>query len=186
MEPILIKPDSSLLNEQYRFLIHREFYIRYNWYKKAVFYLLAWIVLLIGFSFLIDPETLVTFKVVLLFTTALAFVIAVIFSLTIIAKWLKRQSLNKARIKDIVENKLNYWLAFDETQISFSTETYSSNIKWEYYKYYKENKDSLYIFQTSSYDAIACSKTEIGERNYDLLKEIVIRKLIAENSKEGT
>jgi hypothetical protein len=186
MEPILIKPDSSLLNEQYRFLIHREFYIRYNWYKKAVFYLLAWIVLLIGFSFLTDPETLVTFKVVLLFTTALAFVIAVIFALTIIAKWLKRQSLNKARIKDIVENKLNYWLAFDETQISFSTETYGSNIKWEYYKYYKENKDSLYIFPASSYDAIACSKTEIGERNYDLLKDIVIRKLIAENSKEGT
>jgi hypothetical protein len=186
MEPILIKPDSSLLNEQYGFLIRREFFVRYNWFKKAGYYFLAWIILLIMFSFLTNSEALVVLKGVLLFTSALAVLASFIFSATILTRWIKRQNWKKARVKHIVESKLTYWLMFDENQISFSTEIHNSNIKWEYYKYYLVHKDSIYIFPESIYEAIVCSKIEIGEISFNRLKEIVAQKLKALNSKNGT
>ena len=76
-----------------------------------------------------------------------------------------------------MEHQRSYWLSFDESKITFITDNYSSDIKWEYYKYYKENRNSIFLFTESIYDAVACARSEIGDENYESLKAIVTKKI---------
>lgn len=177
MNPILIEPVQSVLNEQYQFLIKREFYVKYGWAKKPGVYFLVWLAILTVLNFLTDSNTFITLKVVLLVLTAIACLVVMIFLAVIAFNWFKRQRWKQKTIKDIIENKRTYWLMFDDSQISFSTDMHNSNIKWAHYKYYKEYGNSIYIFPQKIYEAVACSRSELGSENYDQLKEIVQRKL---------
>lgn len=179
MDPILIKPNSSLLNLQYQFIIRREFYTRYSWIIRIGYYFLVWIIFLMSFTLFTNPDTFIALKILLLVLSVLAVVIIAIFSLIMLIRWIKRQYWKKKKIKYIVDNNLNYWLTFDDAQISFSTDIHSSNIKWEYYKYYKEYKDSIYISPHNIYETVAFCRSEIGQTHYDLLKKIVMKRLTA-------
>lgn len=162
-------------------MIQTEFYTRFKWVIKATYIFLGWVVLLTCFAIFTSLETFFTLKVILFVLTALFAAIAIIFFLFLVGIWLRRLSWKRAAVKDMAENQLNYWLTFDDTHISFGADTYNSNVKWEYYKYYKEHGDSIYIFPDSIYHAIFWSKSEIGQENYDRLKQIAEIKLTALN-----
>ena len=176
MQPVLINPDLTLLNRQYQVLIRREFYVRFNWVIKATYLFLGWTAALTCFA-VFAGQGFLTLKIVLFFLTALFAIVAIIFYFSILVIWVKRLNWKKSAIKKVAESKSNYWLKFDDSQISFEADTFSSNIKWEYYKYYQEYKDSIFIFPDSIYDAVFWSRSEIGQENYCRLKEIAEAKL---------
>jgi hypothetical protein len=177
MNPILIEPNQSILDEQYQFLIKREFYVRYSWAKKPGYYFLGWLVALAVFNFITGSNRFVTLKVVLLTVTSLAFLVVLAFATVVVVNWRNRHSWKRKIIRHAIQNKTKYWLTFNESDISFSTDIKNSSIKWEHFKYYKEVGDSIYIFPDKIYESIACSKSEIGIPNYDQLKGIVQEKL---------
>lgn len=177
MEPIFIEANQLILNMQHQFLIRREFYVRYSWAKKYGYYFLGWLAAFAILNILTESNIFVTFKVVLLGLTAIAFFVVLIFLVVVTFNWFKRQAWKRQMIRRASQGKMKYWLTFDETYISFSTDVQQTNLKWEYFKYFKEYGDSIYIFPDRIYESIACSKSEIGISIYGRLKGIVEKKL---------
>lgn len=63
--------------------------------------------------------------------------------------------------------------------MTFVTDKYKSEIQWSYYKYYAENKSSVYLIcGRSLYDAIYFSPDDIGLDNFERLKEMAKLKLV--------
>lgn len=186
MESIQINIIKEDLKTQLTFLIRKEFKLTYYRYRKIPYYLLAWTLIIIAISIFTSTETFVVFKAVSLTITALLWVVGLVFLAAILIKRIKRIKWRDNYIKDFDRNTKSFSIAFDEEKITFITETFKSDINWEYYKYYSEDKNSIYIFpERNVYDAIYFSKNELGANNYEILKNIVKTKLINTNSVNG-
>jgi hypothetical protein len=176
MQPIKMSHNSPDLESQLSFLIKREFFVRYNRYKRPAYYLLGWIIFLILFSYL-TGENLIVLKGVLLTVTAIALIPAAGFAAIIFFRLLKRNTWKRTTVLTALKSDKITWITFDDDQISFSSETYTTHVKWDHYKYYREYNNSLFIFSNSLYETLACSRSEFGEQEYESLKIIVSKKL---------
>lgn len=176
MQPIKIEHNSADLERQLDFLIKREFITSYGKFRKPVYYFLGWIILLTLFSFL-TGDNFVVLKGILLIVTGLAILAALIFLVSILIKFLNRKAWKRTALEDAAKSNKHYFLSFDEEGIGFSTDTYTSTMKWDYYKYYIEHRDSLFIFPDSIYHAMTCSISDLGTEEYQRLKVIISTKL---------
>lgn len=71
-----------------------------------------------------------------------------------------------------------YKIWFDSEKIVFESNTYRSELAWDHYKFWMENRNSIFIFPKDSiFEAIYYSKADLGEENYQTLKAIVTEKL---------
>lgn len=178
MKPLELPRATADLNDQLSFLINREMYVRYYGYRRLMYMVAAFLFLFIESQFLTDTETVVTAKVATkaILSMLVAF-LAVMFLVFLITKR-KRQLWKIRTIRKLaqVNNAIKFY--FDDKRLLFKTESHTSEIKWEYYKYWVENKDSLFIFpEKNIYEAIYYSKAELGIDNYDNLKRIAGNKL---------
>lgn len=163
---------------QLSFLIRREFYLKYYIYRKIPLYLLA--ITLAAFAFLsfTNSNSFIALKAIVITLISLMWVIAVLLVIPIVYKWINRQAWKQNVLKNGKNNPGVYKISFDYEKIVFESETSRTELNWEYYKYWLENGNSLFIFPKDSlYDAICYSKSDLGEENYNSLKAIVTEKL---------
>jgi len=178
MKPIELPRATADLNDQLSFLIDREMYVRYYRYRKLVYMVAAFLFLFTESQFLTDTQTVVQAKVV---TTAILSILVLFLVLKFFSFLVTKQKRKLWKIRTIrklsqVNNAIKFY--FDDKRLLFKTDSHTSEIKWEYYKYWVENKDSLFIFpEKNLYEAIYYSKAELGMDNYDNLKRIAGSKL---------
>lgn len=184
MEFIEINTATPELKDQLSFLIKREFYVTYYKYKKLPYYLLGFTVLLVGLLLFTNQDDFIVPKVMLLIFIAIGWVVSMIFLFTILIKLYNRNIWMKKAIKEIFKNNTKFQLAFNDEGISFITDTWNSNTKWETYKYYAEYKNSIFIIPANDlYASSFHSKNDLGIDNYERLKAIVSSKLIPISTK---
>lgn len=178
MKPLELPRATSDLNDQLSFLIKREMYVRYARYRRLIYIVAACLFLFIESQFLTETESVAFAKYVTVsMLSMLLFYLVVLFFIFLITK----QKRNQWKIRTIrklshVNNAIKFY--FDDKRLLFKTESHTSEIRWEYYKYWVENKDSLFIFpEKNLYEAIYYSKAELGVDNYDNLKRIAGSKL---------
>ena len=174
------------LKNQLSFLIRKEFELSYSKYLKVLYCFLGITIGILALMFLTNPDSLVTLKVmsivVLVPIWTLGFTLLLIILIELYERFSWRRSVIKTK-----ESSTPFLFSFDNEALSFVTEDFRSDIKWGYYKYYAENKNSIFMFpEKSLYEAIFYSKTELGQENYEALCSIAASKLIALDKKNGT
>ena len=186
MEPIEINKATPELADQLTFLISQEFYITYNRYQYFPFYLFGFTIIVIALSIFTDSESLIALKGVSIMLTLLVWLITIIWLFTILIKRYNREVWKRKSIKHLYLKHVKYQLSFDSEKIYFTTDDFTSEIKWSYYKYYAIHKNSIFIFRESNvYEAIYYSQNELGTENYERLKTIVSKSLIEFVHRQG-
>jgi len=186
MEPILINRTATDLKQQIDFLIKREVFVTYYGYRKVLIYFFGWTLAVFGLSTLTNTDVLITLKVVLIFLTAIAWLIALVVIVAIIIKRQKRIRWRDTTVKSVLSKDIKIQMAFDTEKITFITDTYRTEIKWDYYKFYTEYKDSMFFIPKDSlYEAICFSPSEIGQINFNELRDIGKSKLKPLDNKNG-
>lgn len=186
MEPILINRTSTDLKQQLDFLIKREFFVTYYGYKRVFIYFIGWTLAVFGLSTLTDTNILITLKVVLICLTAIAWLAALAVIVAIIIKRQKRIRWRDTTIKSFLGKDEIIHMTFDNEKLTFLTDTYKTEIKWDYYKFYTEYKGSIFFIPKDNlYNAISFSFSEIGQNNFNDLIEIANSKLEPLDDKNG-
>ncbi|HMG83693.1 MAG TPA: hypothetical protein VK559_11705 [Ferruginibacter sp.] len=77
-----------------------------------------------------------------------------------------------------------HFIAFDADKFTTITNNISVEHNWDFFKYYTECKDDIYIYpdKRSLYSAMSVSRSDIGEDYYNELVTIVRSKLISFDS----
>lgn len=178
MEPILINRTATDLKQQIDFLIKREFFITFNDYKKLFIYFLAWTLAVFGLSTLTDTDLLITLKVVLICLTAIAWLVALAVFGAIIIRRQRRIRWRNTTIKSVLGKDEKVHMTFDNEKLTFITDTYKTEIKWDYYNFYTECMDSMFFIPKENlYEATCFSPSEIGLINFNELRDIAKSKL---------
>lgn len=178
MEPILINRTSTELKQQLDFLIKREFFVTYYGYKKVLIYFLGWTLAVFGLSTLTDTNILITLKVVLITLTAITWFAAFAVIIAIIIKRQKRIHWRDKTIKSVLLTEEKIHMTFDNEKLTFITDTYKTEIKWDYYKFYTEHKDFMFFIPKDNlYNTTSFSPSEIGQNNFNDLRDIAKSKL---------
>ena len=69
-------------------------------------------------------------------------------------------------------------MTFDKEKLSFVTDSYKTEIKWDYYKFYSEHKKSIFFIpEDNLYEALYFSPADIGQDNFDQLRNIAKSRL---------
>jgi hypothetical protein len=168
------KVDTS---NQLDFLINLEFK---NVFRKCRHYA-TW---LIGLTFLYililvfsDSEKYLPLKGVSTIMLTLGWICASTYLAIPFTKYLSRKKWKRSTISAYQAEKSTE-LRFDNDSISYRTNKYNTELKWEYFNFFKEHKNSIFIFDNVSiYNALYFSENELGIDNYAKLKTIVIGKL---------
>ena len=164
---------------QLSFLIKKEFYVTYYKFRKYPYFLIGATIILLGLLQFTGVNNFITLKSVSIFVLIISWIFAIIYITTILIKWFKRQLWKQKSIAFSLKPNLGYIFYFDEEKIAFTTPTYKTEFVWEYYKYWVENNNSIFIFPPNSiYDAVYFSTADLGNENYKQLKEIASSKLI--------
>lgn len=178
IEPILINRTAEDLKQQIDFLIKREFFVTYYGYKRVFIYFIGWTLAVLAFSTLSDSNNLVTFKVVLICLTSIAWLVGLVILVKIIIKRQKRVKWRDTTIKSFLAKEIKGHLTFDEEKLTFITDTYKTEIKWDYYKFYAEHRSSIFLIpEASLYEALYFSPTDIGQHNFEQLRNIAKTRL---------
>lgn len=187
MQPIQLTKANSDLNNQLEFLIRREFYVTYFKYRKFPMYLLTSTLLIIALSILTPADHLIALKAVTITLIAIAWLSALLFLAIIVIKRYKRNIWKEKTIKETFSNATNFQFSFDNEKLYFVTDNYNTDIKWDFYKYYAIDKGSIFIFPPNNiYEALYYSKNELGDANFESLKQIASTKLILLDDQNGT
>ena len=178
MQPAPVNFSRDSLKHQLNFLIKQEFIIIYSKYRNVPFYLMGVTITVLALIVFTDSDSLIPLKEFLTFILGLAWVLSLLFLTSIVVRLYKRikwRNKSVGRIKDLAPK---LFISFDEEKLSFTTDTYTWEVKWAYYKYYGEDKNSVFLFpEKNIYEATYFSNNEIGVENYHLLRELAKSKL---------
>jgi hypothetical protein len=185
-EPILINRTATVLKHQLDFLIKREFFVTYYGYKKVLIYFGSWTLAVFGLFTLTDSDILIKLKVVLIALTAISWLVALGVIVTIFIKRQKRIRWRDTTIKSVLSKDEKIHMTFDNEKLTFLTDTHKTEIKWDYYKFYTEYKDSMFFIPKDNlYETISFATSEIGQINFNELIDIAKLKLKLLDDKNG-
>ena len=178
MNPIPINRTATDLKQQIDFLIKREFFVTYYGYKWVVLYFIGWTLAVLALLTLTDSNNFVTIKMVFIYLTAIAWFIGIVILVTIIIKRHQRIRWRDTTIKSFLAKEIKVHMTFDEEKLAFITDTYKTEIKWDYYKFYSEHGRSIFFIpEESLYESLYFSPTDIGQDNFEQLKGIAKTRL---------
>ena len=179
MEPIEFSNSNNPDHEaQLTYLIKREFYVTYYRLRKYPYYLIAITIIILALLQFTPSDNLIILKSVSIVMLILVWFFTLIFLTTVLIKWYRRNQWKKECLKLTTQKDAIYSFYFDEEKLQFHHATYKTELNWDYYKYWSENKESIFIFPaTNIYEAIYYSVSDLGIENYSLLKGIVSSKL---------
>jgi hypothetical protein len=187
MEPILINRNKADLKQQFNYLIRQEFIITYGSHKRLPLCLIGATLAILAVAVFTNNDSLIVFKGVSLLLIAIAWVIAAIFFVTLLIKWIKRTNWRDQSINFFLLAASKAYIVFDNDKLTFITDTYKSEINWEFYKYFGEDDSSVYLFpERNLYEALYFSANDIGEENLEKLKAIAKSKLMPVEKRNGT
>jgi len=143
------------------------------------YYILGWTVFIALLWLLADSNDFLSIKAVLTVLTAIIWSAVVFFVITLLVRYYKRISWRNNAVKEAVNKRIIFTFSFDAERIYYSAGEQRWDLSWSYYKYWCEDKDSIYIFKESNiYEALYYSKNELGLDIYNHLKEIANDRLI--------
>jgi hypothetical protein len=151
MQPILINRNKPNLKQQLNFLIRQEFLITYGPHKKLALYLIGTTLIILVVALFSSTDNLIVFKGVSLVLIALAWLVAVAFSVTLLIKWIKRTHWRNKSIDSFLFADTKAYIVFEDDKLTFITDTFKSDIKLKFYKYFGEDKTSIHFFQSGKY-----------------------------------
>ena len=166
------------LDTQLSFLIKREMYVTYFNVRKYPYFLVGFTAILMLSLYLINSKDYFSFKSFFIVLVALGWLFFIVLFLSFLIKYLKRLLWKKKTLKyKLASNQvINFY--FDESKIIFEEESYKTELDWNYYTYWIENKNSIFLFTESSiFESICFSKLELGEKNYLKFKSIALERL---------
>jgi hypothetical protein len=127
---------------------------------------------------LTEDDSFVALKAVSFAIAAIMWLITFIIFCLILIKLYRRSSWKKKVIQYMHKSNPAFQFAFDENNLYFVTDTYKTELSWNYYRYYSIYKNSIFIFpENNIYDALYYSKTELGDAEFSHLETIVSSKL---------
>lgn len=182
MELITITIAASQLNKQLAFLIKNEFQISYGQYRKTPLYLLSITFIAIAFFLITDTNNYVTLKVMMILIISLLWLVVITFLLTILIKLYKRLEWKKKTIADYSTSNYVFQFGFDNEKIIVITDSYKTDLKWEYFKYYALDNDSIFLIpEKSIYESMYFSRNDLEKEQFDQLQNIAALKLVLFN-----
>jgi hypothetical protein len=180
MEPIeFINRENPDYENQLTYLIKREFFVTYHKLRKFTYYLIGATLIAFGIILFTPSNSLITIKALSILLLSLIWLITILFAIPILLKWYKRYKWKMNSIAFAKNDDHSYKLYFNEEKISFETTKYKTELSWDYYTYWIEHKNSIFIFPKSNiYEAVYYSASDLGAENYLYLKNIASTKLI--------
>ncbi len=179
MEPILINKDISSVKTEIDYLITRELKSSSKGLRKWMLYLSICSIIIVGLLLIINSEKIAVPIAISMYIVGFFWIITLPFGIKYLLLKSKRKRWRNRIIKHSQDNQSNHYLKFDEEQISVSNELSESIVKWDYFKYYSEYNQVLFILKEKSlYDTLSFSPLNIGTENLEKLKLIVHTKLI--------
>jgi hypothetical protein len=164
------------LGEQFRFFVLRGFSIDLHNLKKGFYYLTGWTLLLLAFVTFSSTNIFIIEKAVFIAMTILAWAALMLFIPFVLIRKLRNLRRADRYVNSLMY--LSYSMEFDDEKIIFFVNEEEVEFPWTHYNYYWEYKNSLYILcEKVPLDSIFLSANEIGEDNYELLKEKASTKL---------
>ncbi len=182
MEPIRLTKYSPELSAQLSYLIGLEFSYLYKKYRRELRVIVMYSILYLCLMLATERYSLLNLKVVFSIITALVWLSLLIAGIVIFIRYFKRISWRNRSVAEAAE-KLEYFsLHFDDDGIYFTTTKYKTEINWEYYKYWSEYNNSIFILnETNIYEALYYSERALGKVEFACLRQIVESKLIKLN-----
>ncbi len=166
------------VQRQYAFLKRYENSFRAPLHKKIalIFIILAFVV--IGIFILTPANSLVTIKALSFTFLSIMSGCLVIYSSWYLIKISKRNSLLEKLINANFKTNVQYFLEFDDENITYITQDSKTSHKWTYYKGYLEDTSAVFLFNSRwIYSCVFFTSIEIGTDNLERLKEIVKMKI---------
>ncbi|KAA5549038.1 hypothetical protein F0145_00080 [Adhaeribacter rhizoryzae] len=167
---------NKTIEEEYRqalFLLNFIRAIELKSIRYKLIYILSLTAILVGLSVFGSIEYLIGFYIVLIVSWA-------IFIINYFIKFRKYKQ-KKAKLKVVAEENFNqlgdFILEFNQDLIKVTTEKFNSEVKWEYFRAYLEEENTIYILMEQISSTWSFSKQEIGEDALNKLKQIVKEKL---------
>ena len=179
METLEIKIRESIDYEaQLTFLIKRDFFVTFYKFKYISYYLNGVTLILLGIILFTPHDSLLSLKAVSILMLSFFWICYLVYSITIIYKWYNRNKWKRESITLAKKDESSYKFYFDNEKLSFETSTYKTELTWDYYTYWIENKNSIFLFTKSNiYEALYYSESDLGKTNYLELKNIASEKL---------
>ena len=164
------------LSDQLNFLIRLEFINIYRKNKVRLYWLIGFTLFYLFVFLLPDTDRNIPLKGVFTILIGLIWLGTLIFITTIVFKYKSRIQWKKRKVSELFANNGKYKFSWDSERISYSTEKYDTSLKWDMFKYYTENKNTIYIFNgRNTYEALCYTETELGHDYYQNLKGIASR-----------
>ena len=182
LDPITLTYYTPELKDQLKFLAKQEFKIVYQKYRILLNYLLFVTLSVIGLIMFSNADSFVSLKAGAIVLVAIFWLVSFLLLIPVLIKGLKRTNWIKKRLKKASQDNLEYQFAFDHQEIQFIADSFNTKLKWDYFKYYAINKDSIFLFpEHNIYEAIFYSKEELGSENYQRLNQIASTNLLPLN-----
>jgi hypothetical protein len=181
LEPIQVTSRKSDVKRHFNYFIKKEFLITYCRYSRLPFYLIGVTIITLIIFAVSKTTDLTKSEFLFLIVTLVFWAFTLLFLFFVLVKLIKRILLRNRTFKKFGETDVNYFIAFDNDKFITIADTFKIETNWEFYRYYSEDKEDVYIYPIgrSLYDALCVSKSEIGDVNYSELITIVRSKLVS-------
>lgn len=174
MQPIPITRTKEDLHQQFKVLKKVELFTYKKQYYPTLIALTLFSLIFLILFFFTNSSSLVTLKAVSFTLLGLAWFAALIFAFWKYLKWQKNKTRINENIETEIRKKINYFMSYDTNGITHSSDDYKTELKWNHFVGYLNNRDSVFLFPKGSiYSCISFSKFEIGKEHLDNLLELV-------------
>jgi len=179
MEPIELNNRSNPEHEaQISFLIKREFYVSYYKLRKLPYYLIGSTIAVFVLLLSTSPDRFIVLKSMSIVSIFAGWAGALGLLVILMIKWWKKYLWKKKIVALARGTDKSSKFYFDEEKIVFEGATFKTEVAWNHYMYWTENRNSLFIFPPNNiYDALAFSISELGTVNFLKLKNYASSKL---------
>jgi hypothetical protein len=179
LDPLELTPATDQLADQLNFLVRMEFTNLYRYYSIRFYWMVGLTIISLFAFFLPDNNRNISLKGVLIIMIFIIWVAFFIFIIWLLFKYISRKRWAKKNLKELFLKKETFMFSFDSEHLHYSTNTNNTSIKWDAFKYFVEDKTSIYLLdEENPYKTLFYSCQELGLDNYNRLKEIASNKLI--------
>jgi Ca2+/Na+ antiporter len=174
-----ISKTKEMLYKQWHFLEKRNFYFFDKFLRKGALLILSGAIAYFMLLFLSPINDYIIVKGMLTVLLILACItLVVIFFIFLVKKYRYKKNVN-SYLEPVTPEQLNYEVEMDDEEIKIVTTNTSFEFFWSSYSAYGIGNNTIYVFNTSKpLETLYWSIEEMGNENYQFLKDILDRKLI--------
>ncbi len=177
METIQLIKHESDLSVQLDFLISLEFRNVFRKYRTNGIYLVVLTLFIVLLSIFSDDSNYLALKGVSVIMLTLIWIFALGHLVVLLTRYRNRIKWKQGQIQ-AYSTQATTEFYFNDEVISYKSDKYDTALKWDYFTYFKEHKNSIFIFDNqNTYQALYFSDRELGIDNFQTFKNIISQKL---------